>query len=91
MCILKVISDKAMSAFEILAFASSDLNVNENTVYPILRRLHGDGLLVIEKKQMGMGAPRKYYHVTEKGIEVLEKQKDEFDSFISMVNKIMEG
>jgi len=47
--------------------ASSDLIVVEGTVYPLLNRLRGIGLVESEWVESEMGHPRKYYRLTEAG------------------------
>ena len=91
LCVMKILSSKPKSTFEILELISKDLEVNENTVYPILRRLTSDSLLVIEKKNVGVGAPRKYFNITELGEEKLVELEKAWTKFIGSVLKIMEG
>ncbi len=82
MCILKVLSIHEMSAYEIIEFSSEDLEINENTIYPILRRLHNEGYLAIEKRQASMGAPRKYYTITKTGLALLKTQYKQFSEYM---------
>lgn len=90
LCILKLIDFKKSSAFEILNKIKV-LEVNENTIYPILRRLKNDGYLYQEKGQTDVGAPRKYYGLTEEGQLQLDVQKKSWDDLARKVNLIMEG
>ena len=91
LCIIKILSTKEMSTYEVLGIISKDLDVNENTVYPIIRRLTNEGILDVKKMVNGIGAPKKYYILTPKGFEKLESQEDEWNNFLSKVAKIMEG
>lgn len=90
LCILKLIDNKKSSAFEILNKIKV-LQVNENTIYPILRRLKNDGYLYQEKGQTDVGAPRKYYGLTEEGQSQLNSNKEAWDDLVAKVNLIMEG
>jgi len=90
LCILKLIEEKKSSAFEILSKIKT-LEVNENTIYPILRRLKSDGFLFQEKSQSDVGAPRKYYGLTEEGKRELELKIHEWYALVNHVNLIMEG
>jgi len=90
LCILKVIEHKKSSAYEILKIMKL-LEVNENTIYPILRRLKADTYLSQERGNNDIGAPRKYYCLTDKGIERLKEMYDDWVSFTSSVNEILEG
>jgi len=49
------------------ALEAAGLSIGEGTLYPILNRLRGDGLLISEWKQEGTGNPRKYYTLTAPG------------------------
>lgn len=43
--------------------------IETNTLYPLLRRLSSQGLLK-DSWDTSQGKPRKYYRITEKGIQV---------------------
>lgn len=47
--------------------ARSDLVVAEGTVYPVLTRLRGAGLVDAEWEESTSGHPRKYYSLTAAG------------------------
>ena len=61
-----------------------------NTLYPLMRRLEGQGLL---KSQWDTteSKPRKYYQITEDGISVLEEVKKYWKEFTDSVNVLLEG
>lgn len=61
----------------------------EGTVYPKLRRLENDGLLQGEWQEMPGGQERRYYRITEKGQEILEKRLAVWESFTSAMNLIL--
>ncbi|MDA3932082.1 MAG: PadR family transcriptional regulator [Tenericutes bacterium] len=88
LCIMKLIKTKKSSTFEILNKMRT-LEVNENTIYPILRRLHNEGFLKQEKGNNDVGAPRKYYDLTEKGVKELSEQISEWLDFTSSVDQIL--
>lgn len=90
MCILKLIDDKKMYGYEVIETLSAIIDVSENTVYPILRRLTTSGYFDIHMEETPYGAPRKYYMTTSKGKEALKMYQDEWSSFLSGVMKIME-
>ncbi|VEU82845.1 PadR family transcriptional regulator [Acholeplasma hippikon] len=89
LCILKVVSRKDMYGFEIIDQLSDLLDVNENTIYPILRRLTEQELFSIYTKETSLGAPRKYYTLTKKGKETLDEYLNEWEGFIENVMKIL--
>lgn len=91
MCVLKVISKKDMYGFELIQSISKELDVNENTLYPLLRRLTNQGLFDTYKETMSIGAPRKYYRITDSGKEKLEAYEIEWLNFIESVQNVLGG
>lgn len=66
------------------------LDVEEGTLYPLLRRLEKDGLLVSEW-DMGESRPRKYYQISPTGREVLDTLRgDWFETVTVMHNMLQE-
>jgi len=64
--------------------------MDANTLYPLMRRLEGQGLLrsswdTTESK------PRKYYQITEEGCQVLEKTREYWKLFSANVENLLEG
>lgn len=91
MCVLKLIERKDMSSFEVVDTISKEIEVNENTIYPILRRLTKQEFFDTYKENMSVGAPRKYYKITELGKEQLSMYEDDWGSFIRSVSRILGG
>ncbi|CDR30684.1 transcriptional regulator, Acidobacterial, PadR-family [Acholeplasma oculi] len=89
LCILYVINEHEMYGFEIIEKLSTLLDVNENTIYPILRRLTEQELFETYTKVNPLGADRKYYRITQKGIEQMNTYLREWYQFIDNVNKIL--
>lgn len=91
MCVLKMVSRKDMYGFEVIEIISKEIDVNENTIYPILRRLTLSGCFNTYKETVSVGAPRKYYQITEEGKEQLQIYEEEFGKFIKSVYRILGG
>ncbi len=91
MCILYVINEKDMYGFEVIERLATDIDVNENTIYPILRRLTAQDLFTIYEKQTNLGAPRKYYQITTEGKKRLNENVKEWKTFLNGVFKIVGG
>lgn len=89
LCVLKELLDKDMYGYEIINQISEHLDVNENTVYPILRRLTKDGFFETYLKESNQGAARKYYKVTKEGFKYYINLRNEWDSFIGGVYTIL--
>ena len=76
-CVLTLISKKDMYGYEIVQNISKVIEVNEGTIYPILRRLTNEG------------PARKYYKITPEGIENLNRLKSEWNEFVYAVNTFL--
>lgn len=61
----------------------------EGTVYPALRKLENDGLIQGEWKRLPNGQERRYYTMTDKGRELLERKLAMWESFASAMALVM--
>ena len=64
--------------------------MDANTLYPLMRRLEGQGLLE-SSWDTTEAKPRKYYRITDVGREVLEKTKEYYKLFSANVENLLEG
>lgn len=72
--VLSVLSrlKKPMYGYHLVTqLSESGMPVETNTLYPLLRRLEGQGLLASEW-DVGEGKPRKYYVITGDGKDIYE-------------------
>lgn len=89
LCVLSVLAEKDMYGYLIISKLSEFIDVNENTIYPIMRRLTQEGYFHTYLEASTEGAPRKYYQMTEKGFNYYLKLREEWDSFIGGVYQII--
>lgn len=68
--------------------SAAGLEINEGTLYPLLRRLEGQGLLVSEW-QVTEDRPRRYYRLSSAGTVVLEKLTAEWGDLVSVVARVL--
>lgn len=85
-CVLALISKKDMYGYEIVQNISEVIDVNEGTIYPILRRLTKEGYFETYILESSEGPARKYYKITKLGIENLGKLLNEWQEFIKAVD-----
>ena len=64
---------------------TSDIDLTEGTIYPILGRLAKEGLVRSEWVESSQGPPRKYYTLTAKGEEAFRVLDAEFRKLASIV------
>lgn len=71
-------------------FQDKQIPMDANTLYPLMRRLEGQGLLE-SRWDTAESKPRKYYQITPAGLEVLEKTKEYWKTFSANVDALLEG
>ena len=64
--------------------------MDANTLYPLMRRLEGQGLLE-SSWDTSEAKPRKYYRITEDGKAVLEKTTEYYQLFSANVENLLKG
>lgn len=62
--------------------------MDPNTLYPLLRRLEGQGLLE-SQWETGGAKPRKYYRRTEYGTRVYEQLKTQWESLSAAMERML--
>ncbi len=88
-CVLALISKKDMYGYEIVQNISKVINVNEGTIYPILRRLTKDEYFESYILESTEGPARKYYKITPIGKDYLNKMINEWKDFVNAVSVIL--
>lgn len=86
-----MVEKKDMYGYELVEAVSKIVDVNEGTIYPILKRLTNEGYFetyLVESKE---GPSRKYYHITVSGKKNMKEQLQEWDNFSTNVNSFIKG
>lgn len=65
-----------------------DIPMDANTLYPLLRRLEGQGMLE-SRWDTAEAKPRKYYKITDDGLAVLEKTTAYWRDFSANVEELL--
>jgi DNA-binding PadR family transcriptional regulator len=74
--LLKALSDKGME-------------IEQSTLYPLLRRLESQGLLQSDWRIMDEARPRRYYVISPQGKAVLTKLKREWSVMAETMQKML--
>lgn len=64
---------------------------NEGTLYPVLHALEKDGMVTSYWDAVEDSRMRKYYHITDKGIKLLNESKKEWEEYVGAVNAVLMG
>ena len=81
LCVLALLSRRDCYGFELVSALSEGVSMSEGTIYPLLKRLREDALLTTYLRESTEGPPRKYYHITKKGIDTYRAMLDEWCVF----------
>ena len=73
---------------EIERRTDGELRFKEGTLYPALHRLEQDELIRGEWTSVN-GMERRYYSLTERGMEVLERRRTQWRHFATAVDRII--
>ncbi len=87
--VLKSVVNKDMYGYELVEEVSKVVDVNEGTIYPLLKRLTNDHHFETYLKESTEGPPRKYYHITASGIMYVENLEDEWVEFANRVSEFL--
>ena len=72
----------------IKSLAEAGLEIDQGTLYPLLRRLEGQGLLQ-SAWRVEADRPRRYYVLSEEGRLLLPRLKEEWTAIVSMMDKLL--
>ena len=92
--ILKLLrNEEKMYGYEIVQkvkeLTDAKIQLTEGALYPTLHSLQKSGELDIEKQYMGKRV-RKYYTLTEQGLNTAEKKVSEFAEFIETMKFLLD-
>jgi len=92
-CVLALLRDQPRYGYELVQeLARVDgMLTTEGTIYPLLLRLHRDGLVQTERRDSSDGPPRKYYRLTPAGRRAVASFQDEWRLLRAAVDGILEG
>ena len=65
------------------------MEIDQSTLYPLLRRLESQGLLQSDWRIVDEARPRRYYVISTQGKAVLAKLKKEWSTMTGTMNKML--
>ena len=89
--VLKAFVADDLYGYQLVSRINEVIQVNEGTIYPLLKRLSNDHLLESYLKESTEGPPRKYYHITNLGLARYEALLEEWTNFSESVNTYLKG
>jgi PadR family transcriptional regulator PadR len=91
LCVLSILDKKDCYGYELVSKISERITISEGTIYPLLRRLTKEGYFDTYLKESKEGPPRKYYRLTELGVEAKQELESEWRRFTAGVDQLVKG
>ena len=88
--VLNILKDKEYYGYELIESVRehTEIEVAEGTLYPLMNRLKKDELVTSLWVEQESGIPRKYYSLTESGLNILKKMLVYWDDLEASIKKI---
>jgi len=87
-CVLASIQNEPSYGYQIIKDMKPFVEISESTLYPILRRLEAAKLLTVRSAEHG-GRLRKYYHITQQGVQRLSDYRDDWRELLNVYQYIV--
>lgn len=88
MAVLSCLDQEQYGYSLIKKLADNGLEIDQGTLYPLLRRLESQGLLQ-SSWRVESDRPRRYYVLSDEGRGLLPRLKEEWNSIVSMMGKML--
>ena len=89
LCVLSMLGQGDRYGYELTESLSEEMSIAPGTLYLILKRLKDDECVETYLAESEAGPARKYYHLTDKGIESMTRQKNDWQQFVRIVDKFI--
>ena len=90
LCVLALLSRGESYGYDIASRLGAAIDMGEGTIYPLMRRMQGEGLVGTYLVESSSGPPRKYYRLTQAGRDALVAQKTAYTRFARAVETLLE-
>jgi PadR family transcriptional regulator, regulatory protein PadR len=88
MAVLSQLSEEQYGYSLINGLKEHGLEIDQGTLYPLLRRLESQGLLQ-SNWRIESDRPRRYYVLSEEGRALLPRLKEEWTGIVSIMDKML--
>lgn len=86
-CVLSALRWHESYGYRIVKSVKSYVEISESTLYPILKRLENAGQVTVRSAEHN-GRLRKYYSITETGLEKIKAFNNEWSEIIAIYNYV---
>lgn len=88
--VMVVVDENDIYGYELVKTVCEIIQVNEGTIYPLLKRMTIEKYFDTYLRESTEGPPRKYYRMTTLGKEEMIKLKKEWLDFSKSINVFLE-
>lgn len=89
--VLSLVKEQDIYGYELVQQVSKIIDVNEGTIYPLLKRLTNEFYFETYYQESSGGPARKYYTITDKGIVRHNELYNSWKLFNNKVNDFLES
>ena len=89
--VLSLVKEQDIYGYELVQQVSKIIDVNEGTIYPLLKRLTNEFYFETYYQESSGGPARKYYTITDKGIVRHNELYNSWKLFNKKVNDFLES
>lgn len=91
--LLQLLEERDMYGYELVKElekrSGNEFSVKEGTLYPALHKLEKQEYIECYWQEQEKGPARKYYRITDAGKDMLLEKTNEWNNFVSVMNKLM--
>lgn len=95
LAVMKLLRQRAMYGYELVKEISDQsdgvLKLGQSTLYPLLYNLEAQSLIESEWQEADSGRSRKYYRLTDKGMDRLERDLMQWDELVRGMGRLVFG
>lgn len=95
LAVMKLLRRRAMYGYELVTEVArrSDgvLKLGQSTLYPLLYNLEAQGFVESQWRSSAGGRDRKYYRLTDSGVERLERELTQWQSLVHGMEQLVLG
>ena len=84
--VLLSVNRQDMYGYELVKVVSEAVDVNEGTIYPLLKRMTNEKYFETYLRESTEGPPRKYYKLTALGKQRKNELESEWHDFVQAIN-----
>ena len=91
LCVLCSLEGGDKYGYELVQSISEEIEVSEGTIYPLLKRIRDENYVKTYIRESTEGPPRRYYALTDAGLDHKVALLDQWRTFSKAVNRLTQG